>query len=593
MSALAPPKIFSDSEEGTRACVSPAHSLKEWAWPVLCCAAVLICILLSNPFNDSGFIDDWSYGDVAMRLAQTGRMQYNGWGSPILLFQSFWAIPWLRAFGYSVPVLQASMIPLSLGFVFLVYATGRQIRLSPELAAFGALATGTSPLFLPSAASFMTESCGCFFAMLCVYATLRAVQAEEPDAAARWLWTLAVAGAVGGANRQIVWAAPVMLVPYLGWVRRADSGFRSHAIAAYGSCGVAILAVLHFFGQPYGPMQLGRQQIGWLLLNESGDAARLIASLLLVCVLASMPAYCCFLPVVRRKPLAWWLLSLIALALFTMSAIILTRLVAPYGNNFLTVAGIESEGQEWIRAKPEILTLGLRVTLTAMINVCVFGSLSWLRRKRWKLQRREHVTAMCVFGIFSLGYLGLILPGALIGFAFDRYMLPLVPLAILALLMQFARYERRIPMAAWCCLLVFSCYGVATTHDYFAATRTRIAMARGLEETGIGRDRISAGFEYDGWTLVKRSGHVRVAQYEDRFTDNYREGFWFEFWNHAPDFRPDFVILNWNSEQPVHGGESHAEFRAWMPPFRRSVVAWKRTDLTTMFQAAGLATIMR
>jgi hypothetical protein len=566
---------------------------KQWFWPALCCVAVLICILLANPFNEAGFEDDWSYAHVAMKLAQTGTIQYNGWGSPMLLFQSFWAIPWIWAFGFSVPVLQASMIPLSLGFVLLVYATGRHLRLSPELAAFGALAAGASPLFLPSAASFMTESCGCFFAILCVYAALRAIHSEKSGTAARWLWILALAGVIGGANRQIIWAAPVMLIPYVGWIRRSDSGLRAQAIAAYGISAVMILALVHFFAQPYGPMQLSRQQIEWLLFHQSGETAALIARLLLVCVLAAMPAYCCFLPVVRRRPLAWPLLSLIPLAAFTIGPMILASIGAPYGNNYLTGLGIISEGQEWIRAKPDILAFWVRVALTAVVNVCVFGSLAWISRRRWKSQPPECRSTLCAFGVFSLGYIALILPGALIGLAFDRYMLPLVALLILSLLMQFGRYERRIPVSAWCCLLVFSYYGIGTTHDYFAGLRARIAMAHEIEETGIGRDHISAGFEYDGWTLVKRSGYVRVVQYDDRFVDNSSRGFWFEFWNHAPDFRPDVVILNWNSTHPVHGGELRADFRAWTPPFRRSIVAWKRTDLTTMWQAATLAARMR
>ena len=100
------------------------------AWPALCGAVLLLAIFLANPFNDSGFDDDWSYGRLAMKLAQTGSIQYNGWGSPLQLVQAFWAVPWIRAFGFSFPILQVSTIPVSLGFVLLVYATGRRIGLS-------------------------------------------------------------------------------------------------------------------------------------------------------------------------------------------------------------------------------------------------------------------------------------------------------------------------------------------------------------------------------------------------------------------------------------------------------------------------------
>lgn len=179
-----------------------AGARRAWLYPLLSCATVLVCILVANPFNEAGFTDDWSYARVAMKLAETGRMQYNGWGSPMLLFQAFWAAPWIHAFGYSMQLLQVVMIPLAIGFVLLVYATGRAIGLSPEMAGFAAVATGTSPLFLPLAASFMTDATGCFFCILCVYSAIRCAQAEDPRSAARWLWALALAGVIGGANRR-------------------------------------------------------------------------------------------------------------------------------------------------------------------------------------------------------------------------------------------------------------------------------------------------------------------------------------------------------------------------------------------------------
>ena len=569
-----------------------ARSKGAWAYPLFGCAAVLICILLSNPFNEMGFNDDWSYGHVAMKLAQTGRMQYNGWGSPILLFQSLWAVPWIRAFGFSFQLLQIAMIPISLGFVLLVYATGRRVGLSPQLSAFAAVTTGTSPLFIPSAASWMTESPGCFFIMLCIYAAVRGIQAAESRTAVRWLWVLALAGVIGGANRQIVWVAPIVLIPYLVWARRADAAFRVPAIAAYGFCAIAILAVLHFLSQPYGPLQLSHKQLESVLIHNSGDAARLMLRLVYVCVFASIPAYCCFLPLIRRRKLAWSVLVLAALAVFTIGAMIFATLRAPYGNSILTESGIASEGQEFLLAKTEVIPFWLRVILSMLGNACLLSSAWWVW-KRWKSQPPEHAAVLSLFGVFSLGYFGLILPGALIGFAFDRYMLPILPLLLLALLMPFARHQRRIPAAAWSCLLMFAFYGIAITHDYFAGMRARGAMAHRLERTGIARDRISAGFEYDGWTMLQRSGYVRVVEYSDGLEDNFRKGFWFEFWNHGAGFQPDYVILNGTCSGPVPGGAVKANFHAWTPPFQRSVVAWRRADLTTLLQAATFAGMMR
>jgi hypothetical protein len=569
-----------------------ARSKRTWLYPALCCGTLLVCILLSNPFNEAGFNDDWSYGHVAMKLAETGRMQYNGWGSPILLFQAFWALPWIRTFGFSFPVLQIAMIPVSMGFVLLVYATGRAIGLSPELAAFASVATGTSPLFLPLAVSFMTDASGCFFAMLCIYAAIRCTQAGGLRGATHWLWVLTLAGAIGGANRQIVWAAPITLIPYLCWVRRADKGFSAHAAAAYGGTSVAILAIVHYFGQPYGPLQLSHQELRWVLLHESGKAMSLTLSLALVCVLASMPAFCCLLPLVKRRPLLWSGICFLTLAAFTFCLINFGGVVAPFGNSILTRVGIASEGQEWFLAKPTVLSPVVRIVITGLVNLCVLALIIGAFRNRRRYLHPGHRAALPIFGIFSLGYMALILPGALSGLAFDRYMLPLVPLLMLVVLLQFARHRRPVPLIAWCCLLLFSCYGIVMTHDYSAAVRARLAVADELEITGVQRGQISAGFEYDGWTQVQRSGYVRVVRFADSLIDDHRKGFWFEFWDHCGNFWPDFVVLD-STAPKATGGQLRVDYRTWAPPFRRSAIAWKRSDLTALYQVARSGALMR
>ncbi len=576
MSALATAELSRCAVE-SRAIVSARRA---WLYPVLSCAVVLACILIASPFNAAGFNDDWSYARVAMKLAETGRLQYNGWGSPILLFQSFWAAPWISVFGFSMQILQVAMIPVSLGFVALVYATGRAMGLSRELSAFASIATGASPLFLPLAASFMTDSPGCLFCMLCVYSALRSAQAVNSREASRWLWALALAGIIGGANRQVVWIAPVVLVPYLLWVRRADSAFRIHAVAAYGVSGIVILAILHFLSQPYGPLQLSHEELQSVFRNGSGKAINLAASLILVCVFAGLPAFCCLLPLASPR---WLLMSLVPLTIVTFALVIYTGLAAPYGNGILSWVGIATEGQEWFRTKPATLPPGVRIGLSVATSLCVVVSASWLIRSR-----RALTTPFQVFAVFCLGYLALLLPGILLGFAFDRYMLPILPLMMLVVLSQFARFREHIPAAAWCCLAAFACYGIATTHDYSAALRARIAAARGID-----RARVSVGFEYDGWTELQRSEYVSVVQYADLFADDHAKGLWFWFWNHTPHLQPDFVVLNWNSSEPVRGGEMKVDFRAWMPPFQRSAVVWRRSDLTGAFQATRTAATFR
>src|SRR3954468_21221392 len=142
--------------------------------PLLCSLALIACVVIANPFVDSPFNDDWSYSDTALKLAQTGRIHYNGWGSPTILFQSAWAALFIRLFGFSFNLLRLISMPFSIGFVCLTYFIGRRLGLRRSFAGFAALTVAVSPLFIPLAASFMTEPYACFFTALCIHAALAA-----------------------------------------------------------------------------------------------------------------------------------------------------------------------------------------------------------------------------------------------------------------------------------------------------------------------------------------------------------------------------------------------------------------------------------
>jgi hypothetical protein len=182
-----------------------------------------------------------------------------------------------------------------------------------------------------------------------------------------------------------------------------------------------------------------------------------------------------------------------------------------------------------------------------------------------------------VFAIFSSAYLILLLPGALIGLTFDRYALPFVPIMAIVVLHAFQHFGREIPAAAWGCLALFGCYAVATTHDYASSLRARATTAEALIAAGIPRDHVSGGFEYDGWTHLQKLPYLRGARYEDRLGGH--EDCWFWFWDHATAVTPDYVEVYGLTSSSGEPGLPRREFVAWLPPFRRSIVVWKRSDL--------------
>jgi hypothetical protein len=158
----------------------------------------------------------------------------------------------------------------------------------------------------------------------------------------------------------------------------------------------------------------------------------------------------------------------------------------------------------------------------------------------------------------------------------DRYLLPLMPLATIGLLRIHHRWtgRDRAPSYAWGVLACFACYGVAQAHDYFAQLRARTSATGFLERRGIPRTRILAGFEYDGWTQLTVAGHYNDPRIE-RPAGLYVEppdsiGFdtSYQLWRYAPVVRPDYVVALVRHPDLIDTDAPPVPFSCWLPPFR-------------------------
>jgi hypothetical protein len=543
---------------------------------------LLLCVVIAHPFGAIAFGDDWAYADVALKFARTARIQYNGWGGAPVLFQTIWAAPWIRIFGFSFDLLRYISLPFSVGFVALSYLTGRCAGLRPNLALFGGITIATSPLFVPLAATFMTEAYALCFGILAIYAALRSMKSPRRGGATFWLWVVGVSGLIGGADRQVDWIAPIFLISWLAWLRRADRRFVVTAAVCWGCCALSIAAMTRFFSQPYAPLELIKTEPISLIARNSVSMVAIILCALMAGVTAILPALVCFISKWRCLKLSTLGLLLVVSVFF--AAFLFKVAVTEAGERlglFPYVAGVVTDvgpAQGSMRGeRPQIMTRDFRRFMSVACSFVLIAS-AWviIRQPRLRREMRRNPD-YAVFAIFSAIYLILLLPGALIGATFDRYVLPLVPIMAIIGLHAFQHFGREIPAAAWGCLALFGCYAVATTHDYASGLRAREATAEALIAAGIPRDHVSGGFEYDGWTHVQKLSYIYVGRYGEQLGRH--EDCWFWFWDHATAVTPDYVELY---GLPSSSGDSRLprrDFVAWLPPFRRSIVVWKRSDL--------------
>jgi len=215
-------------------------------------AILAAAMLIIWPFADIGYGDDTGFAHVALVLARTGHLLYNGWETNFLVSHAFWGALFIRLFGFSFVCLRLSTIPFALGVVGLCYLLMRRSGLQPRSAILVTLLFGLSPLFLPGAVSFMTDVPSVFLMFASLYSFARAFESSGEPKSYGWLALGVAMGFMGGTGRQVVWIVPLVVLPYLAWVRRHQKWLGMSAMVAWFLvlCGV-IYTTRWFNHQPY------------------------------------------------------------------------------------------------------------------------------------------------------------------------------------------------------------------------------------------------------------------------------------------------------------------------------------------------------
>jgi hypothetical protein len=433
---------------------------------------------------------------------------------------------------------------------------------------------GTSPLYLPLAASFMTEPYSCFFTALCLYAAICSAEAVSNRLAIFWIWVLAISGILGGSERQSVWSVPFALIPYLFWIRRSDRRFSLHATATFLVCAGLLAFLVSRFTQPYPGLDLSREGAAEVIVQNVIPGSGRMLGLLLACFQVVWPALLCFVPFWRNSKSSKVLGIILVSGALVVVSILSGGGAAPFASSVLSGYGLLPLGGDALGYRPVLLGPALRIALGISI---VFSGLFFLFGTSQPSQLPKiHKT---IFLISSCAYVPLLIPGAITGLTHDRYVLPLIPALVIFVLSRFQTQGRSVPAAGWTCLIVLATYGIVVAHDYASAARARVEAAQRLESRGIPRNRISAGFEYDAWTQLLAAGRISPIRYHDLMEWNNTNRFW--FWNYATALDPEYVAVSSRASDRANGMLPKVAFNTWTMPFRRTVIVRRRGNLPT------------
>lgn len=569
------------------------------ALPLVAVAAVAVALWVACwPFADVGVNDDFGYAHVALRLLETGRLQYNGWCSPILGVQAAWGALFAWALGFSHDAMRLSTLPFAAACATLTYALHRRFDVPRGWSAFAAILLVGSPLCVPWSASFMTDVPGLAFTLAILHAAVSLVRADGRRATAGWAIAVVALGLAGGSIRQTNLALAALVL-----AAEALRRWRSWPLEIVLALGVHVATTAWMvrwyarqpFATPDPPILLGSVSYAFFGMFA-------LAATLALCLVPLGLALLRFAGVRRAVVVQILVASVVACAAsvaYAADTPLGFFAVGLWVGNTITATGFTADGLDAPGARPVVLGVPARVAMAAATFWLVaVAAVAVVRHRRAIGARVERLVrgaasrdavALAVLLLLGLAYAAMLVPRASLRHCFDRYVLVPIPIVSVVLLAALrGRLRDGSPGGvAWAAVALYAAAAVAMTRDHFAELRARDAVAATLVAEGVPREQIANGLTFDGWTQLAAAGYVndfRIVNPPGAFVvspeDERREKmFW--FLSRAPVVRPRWIVVN-VPELPASLGDRRAVgYRMLLPPRTGWLLAWPVRDATS------------
>ncbi len=448
--------------------------------------------------------DDWAYAMAAKTLSETGRLVLCDWGSATQVVHVALGALWAKLFGFGFGALRTLnlLVAAAAVFAFLrllaLFGVGRSVRLA------AGLTLALSPLYLPLAASFMTDAHYFFWMTAAVYFYARRLKDPADGRALLWAGLCAAAAYL---TRQLAVALPLAYTLVLLLHRRFSA---KEAAAAWAAPAAAMAGYALWFKFLHGPTWASENYVGastlahlskpLTLLNDS--FYRLFASMAETGLLL-LPLAAGFIFSWRKFTGRNALNSRVMaagpwLALAALAGFAALNGAMPYLENTLSASGLGALTLGGAAFKPSGL-FASPIFWTAATAAALLSAVILMLASGVALRSGDPALR------FAFLAAALQLCVSLIGAKyFDRYLLP-TTVFWFALAAAFA--ARGIAFhrpAAALALALTALLGWAGMKDYLAWNRAKWELASRVRP-GLTPDEIANGFDYDAWHNYSRS----------------------------------------------------------------------------------------
>lgn len=463
-----------------------------------------IMVALVPPVRFYPINDDWAYVHSVSDLSEWS-YKIPDWAQATSIGHIAWGALFSLAFGQSFTALTWATLLMGAAGALLFYGLLRHLDIAPAYALLGAALLSFNPMYVYLCYSFMTDITFLVYFLAASLCFVRAMQGRGEH----WLWLGSVAAALAYLTRQfgllIVAAALFFLWWSCKWTWR-----RALAITVI-PLGAFVLFTLWERSQPTPLISYYLDDLrARALSNLPGavlDRSQTIAASLM------LPALCLgvLLPlrhVLRRRLILWALplfgvlTALNSLNLMNFGSVFPANGNVLFNGGFYTCCNI---APIWPQAVWTLLGLFASLVGTLLLIWLTGEILRWWKTRPWERRADTDPTLMLYVCATLFAAATLFITPLL----FDRYLLPVIPMLIVAALRRLQEESgRRKPESRggpllWRVVLVafLASFSLIAQADSYARAAARWRAAEGLAAQGISRSQIYAGFEWEGWYL--------------------------------------------------------------------------------------------
>ena len=485
-----------------------------------------LMIILVNPLGDFPLNDDWVYGLSVKYILEKGDFRLPSVSTANFFSQAFWGALFCLPFGFSFTALRFSTLTLGLVGVVITYSILRQVKATPEISLLGALLIAFNPIYFGMSNTFMTDVPFFAITFLSFYFLILGLKHDS--------------------NLQIVFGIFLsyiaLLIRQYGIIITLAFWFAysikkglstQNIIKGFIPLFTSVLIQVTYqkwmistnrtppLTNPQYESFLQSAKVFFLEFNTLLSKFSFITTFFFVYLALFLLPF--IITVFSRNFQYYRQKKMILLSIFSVVVVMVlgslsltNRKMMPFLGNVLNGFGL---GPLTLRdtyffrlnyfSTPFVIKI-LWLLLTIISILATVLLIYYLLLATVKIfnrdqdsndQQNKWLITFIISGLFS--YLSLVIASG----RFDRYLLPLLPLSMVAIVLSTRdiikkNVGNKITSLVVIIVLIYGAFTIGATHDYLAWNRSRWEALNDLmKESRILPNNIDGGYEFNGWYL--------------------------------------------------------------------------------------------